>query len=154
MLLNRILDALRGAPLEETPAESPEERLQVALCVLLLEVARADREFSEDERKHIRKILRERFALSETDISELLAQADARRDGSYDLFQFTRQLNESYGQSEKIAVMEEIWRVIYADGVLDAHEDYLVHRLGDLLNLTHRQLIDAKMRVRRPKKGD
>ena len=31
--------------------------------------------------------------------------------------------------------------------LLDKHEDYLVHSLAKMLNLSHRELIDAKLRV-------
>ena len=55
---------------------------------------------------------------------------------------------ECHGVVEEMEVIEEVWRVIFADGTLDGHEDYLVHKLAKLLNLTHPQLIEAKMKVR------
>jgi uncharacterized tellurite resistance protein B-like protein len=41
-----------------------------------------------------------------------------------------------------------IWRIAFADGNLDKHEDYLVHKLAKLLRLTHKQLIEAKLRAK------
>ncbi|MBW7865764.1 MAG: TerB family tellurite resistance protein, partial [Candidatus Hydrogenedentes bacterium] len=41
----------------------------------------------------------------------------------------------------------DLWRVINADGSLDAHEDHLAHKLMDLLRLNHKQFIEAKLRV-------
>jgi uncharacterized tellurite resistance protein B-like protein len=38
---------------------------------------------------------------------------------------------------------------VYADGKLDKHEDYLVHKLANLLRLTHKQLIEAKLKVKK-----
>ena len=40
-----------------------------------------------------------------------------------------------------------VWKIAYADGRLDKHEDYLVHKLAKLLRLTHNQLIDAKLKI-------
>jgi uncharacterized tellurite resistance protein B-like protein len=37
--------------------------------------------------------------------------------------------------------------VIYADGSLTAHEDHIAHKLARLLNLTHPELIQAKVQV-------
>ena len=68
-------------------------------------------------------------------------------EGSIDLWRFTSLINENYTMAEKIEVIEEIWRIAYADGHLDKHEDYLVHKMADLLRLTHKQLIDAKLRA-------
>jgi uncharacterized tellurite resistance protein B-like protein len=131
---------------DDTP-ELDEEQLPIAVCVLLLEVARADEEFSADERAHVVETLRARYALSDEDAHELIEIATASREESYDLWHFTHRINETCSIPEKVAVIEEVWRVIYADGILDAHEDYLVHKLAKLLNLTHPQLIDAKLKV-------
>jgi len=45
-------------------------------------------------------------------------------------------------------VIELVWKVIYADGKLDKYEDHLAHQLAKMLNLTHKQLIDAKMKIK------
>ena len=49
---------------------------------------------------------------------------------------------------EKLQVIELVWEIAYADGLLDKHEDYLVHKLADLLRLTHQQLIEAKLKAK------
>jgi uncharacterized tellurite resistance protein B-like protein len=38
--------------------------------------------------------------------------------------------------------------VVYSDGVLDAHEDALVHKLSKLLGLKHEEAIALKLRAR------
>jgi uncharacterized tellurite resistance protein B-like protein len=43
--------------------------------------------------------------------------------------------------------METLWKVVYADDRLHFYEDHLIHRLSRLMNLSHKQLIDAKKRV-------
>ena len=43
-----------------------------------------------------------------------------------------------------------VWEIIYTDGILDKHEDYLVHKLANLLRLSHEQLIEAKLKVLHP----
>jgi uncharacterized tellurite resistance protein B-like protein len=120
----------------------------MAACVLLLETALTDDTFSEHERLHILQVLRERFGLEEADAEALLAEAAEERNASADLWRFTRMVNESFDVQEKIGIIEEIWRLVYADGELSSHEDYLLRKFRELLHLTHRQVIDAKMRVR------
>ena len=44
-------------------------------------------------------------------------------------------------------IIEEIWRVIMADGGTHGHENSLVHQISRLLNLTHGQLIEAKVKM-------
>ncbi len=145
-MLSRLRDLF--APQEKRPEETAgPERLRLATCVLMLEAARADEEFSDDERRHIIGTLETMYALSEREARELLDASRAARDESSDLWHFTRQINETCSNDEKVAIIEQVWRVVYTDGTLDGHEDYLMHILANLLNLTHPQLIDAKMKV-------
>lgn len=45
--------------------------------------------------------------------------------------------------------IETIWRIACTDRELDKHEDYLVHKLAKLLRLSHKQLIEAKLKVKK-----
>ena len=130
------------------PTEQEEhERLQVATCVLLLEVAKSDDQFSSIEKATITAILEEEFQLSDEAVAELMEVAARKREESVDLWEFTHLINEHYSEEEKIKVIETVWRVIYADNKLDEYEDYLVHKLAGLLRLRHQELIAAKLRV-------
>ena len=46
--------------------------------------------------------------------------------------------------------IEAIWQLVYADGRLDCYEEALMRQLGSLIGLSHRQLIEAKLRVAKP----
>ncbi|MCX6640728.1 MAG: TerB family tellurite resistance protein [bacterium] len=122
--------------------------LALAVCVLLLETAQADDEFTSEERDRLLKSLQVRFSLSVAEAAELMQSAEARRSESLDLWQFTHRINEALDGPGKQKVIEEVWRIIYADGKLDAHEDYLVHQLARLLNLTHEELIAGKLKAK------
>ena len=132
----------------ELKEEDRAERIQVATCALLLEVANSDDEFSDIERDNIIQILEKDFKLSDEYAKELMELSDKEREESIDLWHFTNLINEHYSIEEKIRIIEMVWKVIYADGKLDKYEDHLAHKLSNLLKLTHEQLIDAKLKVR------
>ncbi len=144
-MLKKWLDWLAAGP--EAREETPEKRLRRALCVLLLEAAAADGELDAEELRRIGGMMRDRFELDQDEVQELLAEAEEARAESVGLFEYTNELNRQFSPEERMRVMEDLWRVIYADGSLDAHEDHLAHKLMDLLRLNHRQFIEAKMRV-------
>ena len=123
------------------------ERIQVATCTLLLEVAKSDYEFSSIEKTTIATILKKEFQISAEAIEELMEIAKMQREESIDLWEFTHLINENYSKEEKIKVVETAWKVIYADKKLDKYEDHLVHKLARLLRLRHSDLIEAKLRV-------
>jgi uncharacterized tellurite resistance protein B-like protein len=123
------------------------KNISLAICVLLLEVAKVDGEFDDEEFESILDTMHFRFKLSDEESEELISIANTTREKKLDIFPFTHLLNNSLDKEKRIEVLEEIWRVVYADGKLDAHEDYLVHKLAKLLNLRHSELIEAKLIV-------
>jgi uncharacterized tellurite resistance protein B-like protein len=142
--------------IEEDTAEKadPDEKLRMATCVILLEVAGADDEFSPEECEHIITVLRERFQITQDEAEELIRVTQERLDESSDLWKFTNQINQACSNAEKVHIIEEVWRLIFADSVLDGHEDYLVHKLARLMNLKHPILIDAKLKVLKEIRGE
>ena len=124
-------------------------RLRVATCALLLEIAHADREFSAQERETVVGIVGSRFGLAARDAADLIALADEERREADGLYPFAKLINDQYPRPRKLAVVDLLWRVVYSDGVLEAHEDALMHRIGKLLGLRHEELIAVKVRVKR-----
>jgi len=124
-----------------------EHRLRIAACVVLLEAARADEDFTNEEQAHVLAVLRERFELSPEEAAELLEESTQHREASSDLWRFTNEINQAFTPKEKQCMMEEVWRLFYSDGELGAHEDGLAHQLRNLLNLNHPQMIRAKLKV-------
>ncbi len=135
-----------GGPDEASPSRR-EGDVRVAACALFLEMACIDAEFSDVERERILQIVQDEFGLEREHAEAIENEARAQRGRSTDLWRFTSLINENYDEADRVRVVEMLWRIVYADGRVDAHEDYLVHKLARLLRLTHRQLIDAKLRV-------
>jgi len=122
--------------------------IKLATCALLLEISNIDGVFSPEERARIVSILEKEDGLTHEEVEALIREADRDLKESVDLWQFTNLINQNYTEAERIRVVELVWEIAYTDGRLDQHEDYLVHKLANLLRLTHRQLIDAKLRVK------
>lgn len=134
--------------IEPTLDQPQPEQIAIATCALLLEMAHADSEFAEEERINIIAILKKYYNLDEKDTAELLKNAELERKESLDLWQFTNLINQNYSRDEKLHIVETLWSVIYTDGRVDKHEEYLVRRLTNLLNLDHQEMIDAKFKAR------
>ena len=124
------------------------ERVQVATCVILLEVAKSDDEFSSIEKTTIEAVIKKDFGISAEAIEELMHIASRKREESIDLWEFTHLINENYSKEEKKKIVEAVWKVIYADDKLDSYEDHFVHKLAKLLQLDHNELIEAKLKVK------
>ncbi len=133
---------------DDAQRTSGSDDLRVATCVLLLEVAYADRDFSLEEKERITGIISRRFSLTPEKTSELLAAADEERRQRNDLYHFARLVNEQFTRARKLAIIELLWQVVYSDKELEAHEDALMHKLGNLLGIRHDELMALKVKVK------
>lgn len=122
--------------------------LRLATAALLVEMMRMDDRFPDAEREAVTSLLRAQFALDAAQIDELvrLAGEEARQASGY--FQFTSLINRHCDAAQKITIVENLWRIAYADGHLDAHEAHLMRRLADLLHVGHADYVAAKQRGR------
>jgi uncharacterized tellurite resistance protein B-like protein len=124
-----------------------DRKIQIATCALLIEMASIDEEFNEDEKKRIISYFKANFGLGDIEVAELFELASRELSDSIDLWSFTSLINQNYSADQKLKVIEAIWEVIFADGALTAHEDYLVHKLYKMLELPHAKMIDVKLKV-------
>ena len=134
----------------EIPGDSsrpPRHDIHLATCAIFLEMANIDNEFSDDEREHILLIFQREYNLDREEVLELKKASREVLDKSLDVWQFTNAINQHYSNEEKSRIVELLWELVYADGKMDGHENYFMHKLARLLRLTHRDLIDAKLRV-------
>lgn len=127
------------------------EPLRLAACVLLLELAHADGHFTDDERAHIQQAMSTHFDLPAESASQLMELADASRRESVELHQFTSRLTSAYDEGQRLLLAEIMWRIVESDGRLSEHEDYLMRKLGRLLDLQAGYLSEARKRATPPR---
>ena len=125
----------------------PRRDVQVATCALFLEMARIDETFTQQETETILSILQDKYGLSPQHADALIAAAEEELKGSIDDWHFAQKINENYTTEEKIAIIENLWRIVYVDGKMNRYENHLMHKLSTLLRLSHNQLIQAKLKV-------
>ena len=132
---------------QQAAADLREARVRLAACALLLELAHADAEFTDEERAHIERVLERHFAMDGDAVRELIALAEHERRHSIDHFQFTHLVKEHYDLGQKLVLAEAMWGVILADGTIAAHEAYLVRKLANLLDVEPGYLTQARRRA-------
>ena len=144
-MIESILGWLTGAA-PGGPAGS-QDRLQLALTALLVEAADSDDHFDERERAVIREMPERRFKLSHCEVRALLAAGEREAGRAAELFHFTRIINERLSFEQRIELVEMLWEVAYADGVLDQYEDSLLRRVSGLIYVPDRERGMARQRV-------
>ena len=127
-----------------TPHKS---KIELATAVLMVEISLADDHIQEEERYVIKKLLSSNFKLDRDEIDELICMAEEEVDHAVSLYEFTRLLNDTLSMPEKINIIENLWRVAYADSVVDKYEEYYIRKIADLLYITHSDYIQSKLKA-------
>jgi uncharacterized tellurite resistance protein B-like protein len=144
-MIDSILGWLTGVPSDG--AAAPRDELQLALAALLVEAAHSHDHFDDRERAVVAQLLERRFKLSHADALALLSAGEREADRSAELFHLTRIVNERLAFEQRVELVEMLWEVAYADGVLDQYEDSLLRRVGGLIYVPDRERGMARQRV-------
>lgn len=147
-----ILDSIRrlvGAP--AAAARSSDDSIgagdvRLAACVMLLELANVDGEFSDIERLRIGELLQRHFGVDADGANQLIQEATRISRDSVDDFVFTRQVVRDYTLAQRMVLAELMWQVVLADGELHERESYLMRKLANLLQLEPAFLAEARKR--------
>ena len=146
MLLGQLKKIFGQEPLPRGMLED-REPFEVATAALLLELARSDFSESDAEVTAIRHLLQKRFELTDEALDTLMTNATHRADKATSLHEFTHRLNRELPESDKLAIVEMLWRVSHADGRIDKHEEQLVQRIAGLLHISDRDRVRLKLKV-------
>ncbi|MEL0436376.1 TerB family tellurite resistance protein [Phycobacter sp. K97] len=138
-LLNRLLSPA-DAPLNDTDA-------RLALCALLVRVARSDHNYSEVEKDRIDRINQSRYGLDMGGAIILREEAEAMEAEAPDTVRFTRAIKDAVRYEDRIGVIEALWQVVLADGKRDAGEDSLLRLSASLLGVSDRDSALARQRA-------
>ena len=125
-----------------------EESLRLAAAALLFETALADYDLGDTERSTIHALVCSQFSLSDVDSKALLALAESQAKEATDLYGFTSLINQHWNEKDRLTLVEQMWRVVYADGRLDDHELHLMRKIQRLLHIPQRDFVAAKLRYK------
>jgi uncharacterized tellurite resistance protein B-like protein len=133
--LRDFLFRRKGAAPEGASGHGDAE-LRLAAAALMVEAAKLDGTFDEAERTRITALLEERFGMAADDIAALIAAADEETDLAGGLYGFTKTVRDNFDHAERVSMIEMLWEVAYADGVLHDFEANMLRRVAGLLYVT------------------
>jgi len=135
----------------DTHAQSDKERsdpLALATAALMIEVMRVESSDDHTAFARVTSALENIFELPHAEIVELIGLAEEELTDATDFYQFTRLINQHWGQEERIGLIRNMWRVAWADGSVHHYEEHLIRRIADLIHVRHSDFIVAKRETR------
>jgi uncharacterized tellurite resistance protein B-like protein len=124
------------------------KQLQIATAALFIEMAKADGEFTEEERENVIQSLQKQFNIDAVYVNELMELSKLKLKDSVSLYEFSNVVNENFTNEDKNTLLNNLWRLIYTDKKLDKYEDRLIKIIGGMLKMEHKRIINAKLLIR------
>ena len=155
-MIGSLRNLIFGGAAEEAVAAGAHgsHALHHAAAGLLVEMALLDDHFDAAERSRIEALLAREFELPATEIAEIIAAAEAAAAENVELYTLSRTLRDHFDLAERVGMIEMLWEVAYADGVLDDYESNMLRRMTGLLYVTDRESGEARKRVLARREGE
>ena len=126
-LLNRLLSPV------DTPLTDKDARL--ALCALLVRVARSDNHYADSEIQRINRVLQTRYGLDAEGAAALRQDGETLEQEAPDTVRFTRAIKDAVPYADRTAVIIALWQIALADGARGDEEDSLLRLVAKLLGV-------------------
>jgi len=120
------------------------------IAALLIHTAKIDEAYKEKEENIIRKTLIDLGAES-SNIDKIVSEAIVIEENSNQILDFTREVKNA-PDSDKIKIIESLWRIIYSDDNADMYETNLMRRLTGLLYIDPKIMGDLKKKIKQESK--
>jgi len=123
----------------EAHVENNEKDIRRAVAGLLVHASRIDGNISPAEEAARDRLLKEKFDLADGEIASLVMAAESEEKEAVDFYHFTRTIKDTYDREHRGRIIEMLWEIVLADGVIEAHEANLVWRVSGILGFTTRE---------------
>jgi uncharacterized tellurite resistance protein B-like protein len=124
-----------------------EDDYRLSAVALLVHTASIDGNIAERERLRLQTIVKRQYDLDDATADELIAEAIEVERRSIDLYQFTSKLGRTLDEKGRARMVEMMWQIVFADGIVTEFEDNLIWRAADLLGVSREERIALRERV-------
>lgn len=124
--------------------DNPSFEIELTAAVLAYEIARIDGNISEDELSVLMeeiKIISQKVKKDEFEILQIIEEYSKN---SISFYEFVEDINKNYSHQEKLLLLSFMWKIAYADGVLDIDEERLIRRLADMIKVKDLDVLKLK----------
>ena len=115
-----------------------------AVIILLLEACQIDGKTGQVELDYIKKLLVNKFGFDEKDANDNISKALEDSEQRIEIFSQIKVILNEMNHEERIEVIQMMWGVILADGVIDDFEANLMRRMNGLLYVSGVESAAAK----------
>tara|TARA_B110000967_G_C18596687_1_gene417178 strand:+ start:170 stop:598 length:429 start_codon:yes stop_codon:yes gene_type:complete len=117
------------------------------IASLLIHAAKIDEIYTEEEANIIKKTLIE-LGAETNNIDKLMSDATIIEENSNQILSFTKEVKD-LPETDKIKIIESLWKIIYSNNNADIYEANLMRRLAGLLYIEPKTMGDIKQKIKK-----
>ena len=118
--------------------------LQLATCILLIEVSKSDDDFDKAEQEQIKKLIKNKFELTNEELDYIFSVSNDNHTNMTSLFEWTDIINKQCSYEEKLLIIGFMWDIAFTDSKIDKYEDYTIRKVSELIYVKHKDFINLK----------
>ena len=122
-------------------------QLQLATCILLIEVSKSDDDYDKVEQEKIISLIKDKFVLTDDEIEEVFSLSNNHHNKMISLFEWTDIINKECSYNQKLAIIGFMWDIAFIDSKIDKYEDYTIRKVCDLIYVKHKDFINLKNEI-------
>jgi len=147
-MLKKIRSIFTRTSEEVSEKEQVSQKIDKTCAALIIEVALADKVFDESEVNLLKEMLLKAYTLEASEIQDLIENAEKAVKESTSLYEYTKEVNDNFDYESKLNLVDQLWRIAFADGYLDKYEEHVVRKIADLIHISHNDFIQSKLKNR------
>ena len=137
-----FLEKFKSEKAEPTSATSEEKN--ILIVSLLIECAKEDGDFSDDEIIKIKSLLNTKLNINGNDVNAIFDAALEITQDNVEIYSLTKDIRDNFSHEEILKILEYMWAVMLADGHVDDFEAALMRKIIGLFHLTGKDSSIAK----------
>jgi uncharacterized tellurite resistance protein B-like protein len=145
-MLKKIRSIFTRTSEEVSEKEQVSQKIDKTCAALIIEVALADKVFDESEVNLLKEMLLKAYTLEAVEIQDLIENAEKAVEESTSLYEYTKEVNDNFDYESKLNLVDQLWRIAFADGNLDKYEEHVVRKIADLIHISHNDFIHSKLK--------
>ena len=118
----------------------------VLVAALLIHAAKIDENYTDVEKRVIKKALIDLYNINSNQAEELIILAEKKEEEQNQIVEFTKEIKK-YSMEFRLKIIEIIWKIVYSDDISDNYKSNLIRRICGLLYISDKDNGIIKIKV-------
>ena len=141
-LFNKLFPKLNDEVSNDNSSDT--DQLQIATCILLIEVSKSDDDFDIQEQNKIKDLVKKKFNIPQEKIDSIFEYCNKEHDSMTSLYDWTEVINKECDYEQKCMIIGFMWDIAFIDSKIDKYEDFTIRKVADLIYVKHKDFIALK----------